>query len=160
LDRRVLAAAALGLAALMAACGKDSPKPTATSATTTVPAPTTSLPPTKPSSTTVAPSTTAAARPTTTVAASSPEGFARTLFDAWKNGDRAAAAKVAQPAAVDAIFARTWRAADGWAFSECNGAAGSVICTWKQPGGQQLLMRVQNVTGGQPVTVLEVRFQP
>lgn len=151
----------MAIAVLLPACGKDHGKPTAAATSTTATIPTTlAASTTSPAPTTVAPSTTVTARATTTTPAASPEAFAKTLYEAWKNGDRAAAAKVAQPAAVDTLFARPWRAADGWAFSECNGAAGSVICTWKQPGGQQLLMRVQNVTGGLPVTVLEVRFQP
>lgn len=105
----------------------------------------------------MAPTTTVATRPSSTVAASSPEAQARTLFDAWATGDRAAAARVAQAEAVTALFARQWQAADGWAFAECSGAAGSVICTWRRPGGQQLLFRIQTVTGG---SVSEVRFQP
>lgn len=112
------------------------------------------------SSSTVATTTTVASRPTTTPPAASPEGTARALFEAWTRDDRAAAQRVAQPAAVDALFARRWQAADGWSFSECSGAAGSLICTWQRPAGQQVLFRVPNVTGGGPVTVAEVRFQP
>ena len=106
-------------------------------------------------STSVGPSTTVAARPSTT-AAPSPESAAKALYDAWTRGDRAAAGRVAQPAAVTALFARTWQAADGWAFRECTGAAGSLICGWQRTGNQQLLMRVQNA----PASVAEVRFQP
>lgn len=75
-------------------------------------------------------------------------------------GDRTAAATAAQPAAVTALFARPWQASDGWTFSECTGAAGSIICTWRRPAGQEVLFRVQNATGGAPVTVAEVRFSP
>jgi hypothetical protein len=110
--------------------------------------------------TTVAVTTTVTARPTTTSPAASPEGHATALYDAWTRGDQVAAARVAQPEAVTDLFARRWQASDGWSFSECSGAAGSVICTWRRPGGQQLLMRVQNRSGGLPVTVSEVRFQP
>lgn len=112
------------------------------------------------SSTTLPAATTTTARATTTTSAPSPEALAKALYEAWTKGDRAAAAKVAQPAAVTAIFARTWQAADGWSFVDCTGAAGSLICTWQRPSGQQLLMRVQNATGGVPVTVAEARFQP
>jgi hypothetical protein len=94
------------------------------------------------------------------VAAASPEGHATALYEAWTRADRAAAERVAQPEAVTALFTRRWQAGDGWAFAECSGAAGSVICTWQRPSGQQLLLRVQNRTGGLPVTVAEVRFQP
>lgn len=113
-----------------------------------------------PSSTSTAVSTTAVtSRPTTTTPASSPEGHANALYEAWTRGDRAAAEKVARPEAVSGLFARRWQAADGWSFVECSGAAGSIICTWQRPAGQ-LLLRVQNVTGGVPVTVTDVRFQP
>lgn len=94
-------------------------------------------------------------RPPATTAPSS-EGAAKSLYEAWTKGDRTAAARVAEPAAVTALFARAWQAADGWAFSECNGAAGSLICTWSRPGGQQLMMRVLNAVA----RVSEVRFQP
>jgi hypothetical protein len=132
----------------------DTTQPTVTTLETTTSSSSTS------SSTTAVPSTTVASRPTTTPPAASPEGTARALFDAWTRDDRAAAQRVAQPAAVDALFARRWQAADAWSFSECSGAAGSLICTWQRPAGQQVLFRVPNVTGGGPVTVAEVRFQP
>jgi len=129
------------------------------------PVATTAAPATEPTSstsstsTTEASSTTTAPRATTTVARLTPEASAKALFAAWTAGDRAAAAKVAQASAVDTLFARAWRAADGWAFSECSGAAGSTICTWKRTSGEQLLMRVQNATGGGSVSVAEIRFQ-
>lgn len=154
----VAVAAALALAVL-GGCGASTTK-TATRSPTTAPVTVTSSPPPSSSSTTVAAATTTAPRATTTTAAPSPEAFAKALYEAWTKADRAAAAKVAEPAAVTAIFARTWQAADGWSFVDCTGAAGSVICTWQRPAGQQLLMRVQNSTGGGPVTVAEVRFQP
>jgi hypothetical protein len=116
---------------------------------------TSTSPTTSSSTTTVLPATTVTTRAPTTVAVS-PESAAKSLFDAWTKGDRAAAARVAEPGAVTALFARTWQAGDGWAFSECNGAAGSTICTWARPGGQQVLFRVQNA----PAMVAEVRFQP
>jgi len=112
-----------------------------------------------PTTTTVASTTVAPSRPGTTSPASSPEGHAKALYEAWTRGDRAAASAVAQPQAVDELFARQWREGDGWAFAECSGAAGSVICTWRRPAGQ-LLFRVQSVTGGVPVSVSDVRFQP
>ena len=107
------------------------------------------------STTTVPPASTATSRPATTTGLS-PESAAKSFYEAWTKGDRATAARVAQPAAVTALFARTWQAGDGWAFSECTGAAGSFICTWARPGGQQVLFRVQNA----PASVAEVRFQP
>jgi hypothetical protein len=125
-------------------------------AATTVPVATTiSSLTTSSSTTTVAPSSTVTSRSPTT-APISPQSAAKSLYDAWTKGDRAAAARVAEPAAVAALFARTWQAGDGWAFAECTGAAGSSICTWARPGGQQVLFRVQNASA----MVAEVRFQP
>ena len=148
-------------AALLSSCSTGSdgsddeaPRPTVTTSVETTSSSTTS------SSTTTVTSTTVASRPTTTASAASPEGRARALYEAWTGDDRAAAERVAEPEAVTALFARRWQAADGWSFSRCSGAAGSLICTWERPGGQQVLFRVPNVTGGQPVVVSEVRFQP
>lgn len=132
----------------------------ASTATSTTAAPATGPSSSQPATTAAAASTTLASRTTTTPATSSPEAYARTLFDAWAAGDRAAAAAVAQPEAVTALFARQWQASDGWVFAECAGAAGSVICTWRRPAGQQLLLRVQGAAGGGPVAVSEIRFQP
>ena len=132
--------------------GRASPSPTSTIAVTTsssAPPPTTA--------TTVVVTTTTGAPTATTTAASSPEGHARALYEAWSSGDPAAAERVAQPEAVATLFARPWQAGDGWTFAECSGAAGSVICAWERPSGQQVLFRVRNVV---PVTVSEVRFQP
>jgi len=99
---------------------------------------TTSVPPaTAPTS---APATTASPLPDTSA------GYPRAAYDAWTRGDRTAAARVAEPAAVDALFARMWSSADGWEFVNCQGAAGSVFCTWQRPG-EELLIKVQNAPG-------------
>lgn len=117
---------------------------------------TTTIPPAPSTSSTTAPAaTTVTSRPPATTAPSA-EGAAKSLYEAWTRGDRAAAARVAEPAAVTALFARPWQAGDGWAFSECDGAAGSLICTWSRPAGQQVLMRVLNASA----RVAEARFQP
>ena len=149
-----LAAGVVALLAVLASCS-DGDDNRAAPAVTTIRETTTSTAPAPSSTTTIRPATTVTSRPATT-AAISPEAAAKALFDAWTKGDRAAAARVAQPAAVTTLFARTWQAGDRWAFSECTGAAGSSICTWSRPTGQQVLFRVQNA----PATVAEVRFQP
>lgn len=53
--------------------------------------------------------------------AASPASTAKKLFHAWLRADRAAAAKVATPAAVKTIFAYPYRAPDG--FAGCAGNA-------------------------------------
>ena len=152
---------AVAAVAALSSCssGTDRRASPDTVSTTTLDTSTTSTSPLSSTTTTVAP-TTVTSRPTTTAPAASPEGYAQALYAAWAAGDRAAAGRVAQPEAVTTLFARPWQASDGWSFSECSGAAGSVICTWRRPSGQQVLFRVQNRTGGLPVTVSEVRFQP
>ena len=148
------------MTAVLSSCSGRSDDRVAPATTTQPPAAITTSTSTSSTTTAVVPTTAATSRPPTTApAASSPEGHAKALYEAWTRGDRAAAARVAEPEAVAALFARPWQAGDGWSFSECSGAAGSIICTWERPSGR-LLFRVQNVTGGVPVTVSDVRFQP
>lgn len=98
---RSLAAAALcsSLALGAVACGGSSEE-AEPAATTTAPA----------SSTTTAPATTTAPTPTTLpapVGRPDAKDAALVLYDAWRNNDRAYAAQVADPAAIDAVFAAT-----------------------------------------------------
>ncbi|MDQ6798520.1 MAG: hypothetical protein M3011_10985 [Actinomycetota bacterium] len=126
----------------------------ATVTTQAVTTTTTSLPAT--TSTTVgAPATTSVTAPPVTEL--TPEDQAKAFYEAWSKGDQARAATLGEPAAVAAIFARPWSAADGWSFSECSGAAGSEICRW-QGGSQELKLLVRGASGGLPVTVVDVRF--
>lgn len=151
--RRIAAGLLAGVALLTSCSDGNDDEGAAPVVTTAIEATTSSS--TSSSSTTVLPASTATSRPSTT-ASISPESAAKSLYEAWTKGDRTAAATVAQPAAVTTLFGRTWQASDGWAFSECTGAAGSFICTWGRPAGQQVLFRVQTM----PVSVAEVRFQP
>ncbi|MGI8810132.1 MAG: hypothetical protein ACR2KK_20260 [Acidimicrobiales bacterium] len=142
--------------ALLASCSNGDDGRTSAPPPTTLEVTTSSSSPSS-STTTVVTTTAVTSRSTTTVPPLSPEASAKALYDAWTRADRTAAEKVAQPAAVTELFNRRWQAGDGWSFSECSGAAGSLICTWQRPAGQ-LLMRVQNAASGLPVA--EVRFQP
>jgi len=83
-------------------------------------------------------------------------GYVRAAYDAWTAADPSAAARVAEPAAVASLFARTWSATDGWAFARCEGAAGSVFCVW-QRSGEELLIKAQNTTGGAAVNAVQFR---
>ena len=151
--------AAVGLVAavaLLAACSSGGDKRASAPPPTTLDL-TTSSSSSSSSTTTVVPATTVTSRPTTTVPSLSPEAAATALYEAWTRGDRAAAERVAQPAAVNTLFTRRWQAGEGWSFAECSGAAGSTICTWQRTGGQ-LMLRVQNATSGRAVA--EVRFAP
>ncbi|MCA1691554.1 MAG: hypothetical protein LC733_04885 [Actinobacteria bacterium] len=147
------------VAAWSSSCSSPENEPATPVPATTVVAGTPSSPPSS-STTTVGSTIPTTSPPTTASPASSPEGYAQALYEAWTKGDLAAAEKVAEPQAVADLFARPWQATDGWSFAECSGAAGSIICTWQRPSGQKLLLRVQNLTGGLPVIVSDVRFQP
>jgi hypothetical protein len=96
---------------------------------------------------------------------STPQACAQALYDAWKKGDQAAAAQVAEPAAVTKMFSRPYKPiptnsgpVDPYQSGpDCTGAAGSTICTWT---GQdvKLEMRVRNATGGLSIRVIEVKL--
>ena len=116
----------------------------AATTTTTVPAPTTSSP-----------------------VNADPQGYAVALYNAWKAGDRVAAAKVAAPQAVNLMFATPYQAqpstsgpVDPYSFEGCQGAAGSTICSWQASGLGTISMRVRNTTGGLPVLVVDVQRTP
>ncbi|MFI9594935.1 hypothetical protein [Nonomuraea sp. NPDC052265] len=82
-----------------------------------------------------APATTAATTAATTPAAApAPGKVAGTLFRAWLAGDRAAAARVATPAAVSTIFTYAYRAPDR--FDGCSdGVCRYVHTSVRVPGG-------------------------
>ena len=134
------------------------PAPSPATSTTATPATRATSPPGTAAPTTSAPAATTIPAPatTTTAAPGTSSGYPLAAYDAWTRGDRTAAAAVAEPAAVDALFARTWSSADEWAFVNCQGAAGSVFCTW-QRSGEELLIKAPNAPGGLPVT--EVIFR-
>lgn len=100
-SRRLTAGLALAAAVALgtAACSSDDPTsdagpgPTAVSTTTTAVA------------TTAAPTT--AAPPAAPTGVADPAAAATRLYDAWVAGDRTAALAIADPAAVDAIWAAT-----------------------------------------------------
>jgi hypothetical protein len=124
--------------------GNDSTTPATT--TTTLPRTTTTPPTSTP--------TTSAPLPTT------PDGFAQALFTAWQTANRALAGQVASPSAVTQMFSQAYPAGptNPYTYQGCQGAAGSVVCTW-QGNGQVIVMTVRNLTGGLPIQVEAVQFQ-
>jgi hypothetical protein len=88
-----------------------------------------------------------------------PQTYAETLFTAWANNDPTAAATVADQAAIDSLFATPSSEAAAYTFSGCEGAAGSIFCTWTRPGAQ-LAMTVRDASGGLPVQVVAVEIGP
>jgi murein L,D-transpeptidase YcbB/YkuD len=77
-----------------------------------------------------------------------PQTAAKDVFSAWESNNRDQAAKNATPAAVDQIFAQTFSPAEGWSFEGCQGAAGTIFCTWKRSNGRLLRIGVVNAVEG------------
>lgn len=94
-----------------------------------------------------------------TVPDADPQSYAVALFNAWAAGDQASAASVADQTAIDSLFASPSSEASAYSFSGCQGAAGSIYCTWTRPGGQ-IAMQVRDATGGLPVQVIGVTIGP
>ncbi|WP_157099348.1 hypothetical protein [Microbispora sp. ATCC PTA-5024] len=87
-------------------------------------------------------------------AAPPPAKTAKKLFAAWLRGDRAAAARVASPAAVNTIFAYPYRAPDG--FAGCSGHSCRFTHTSvRVPGGLDGILMV--VSGSKVAKVYESR---
>jgi len=121
--------------------------------------PTTSIAP--PSTTAIPSSSTTLPGPT------NPEGLARGLFDAWKAGDRGAAARFGTPSAVNEVFARPFKQiqtsggpTDQYKFKACqvqaSGSAG--VCTFTAQDSE-LDMTIGVPSPGQPLVVVSVKFQ-
>lgn len=93
-------------------------------------------------------------------AALSPDEVAQTVYAAWMAGDRAVAEPLTDPAAaadLDALFAQPFDAAAGWAFDHCEGAAGSMFCTWHGTAAT-LIIQVRSIEP--PVQVTSIRMEP
>lgn len=86
----------------------------------------------------------------------SAEEVARAFVDAWRAGDDDALAELGEPDAVAAAHAAAAAADAGWTFERCEGAAGSVYCSWTSAEGTAVV-RVRNV--GEPRLVMEFRVE-
>jgi hypothetical protein len=103
---------------------------------------------------------------TVTAAPTNPEEFAKALYADWQAADRTAAATVASPEAIDQLFRFAYEPlqtnagpTDPYNFQGCEGAAGSIICTWSGQDDAQIVMTVRNTTGGLPILVVQVQRQ-
>ncbi|MGI9022196.1 MAG: peptidoglycan-binding domain-containing protein [Acidimicrobiales bacterium] len=68
-----------------------------------------------------------------------PEETAVHLFQAWTQADPGSARQVATEDAVMTLFARPWRAADGWTLQRSEGAAGHLYVVWGGAGEELAL---------------------
>ncbi|HEY8216034.1 MAG TPA: hypothetical protein VIH82_02800 [Acidimicrobiia bacterium] len=102
---------------------------------------------------------------TSTTVVADPEQYAQALYAAWMANDRAGATQYASPEAIEQLFSVPYVPAqtpngpvDPLTYAGCEGAAGSVVCTWT---GQleQLVMTVRNSTGGLSVLVVQVEHR-
>lgn len=91
--------------------------------------------------------------PTTAGSTVEPQQCAEALFNAWAASNQSAAPSCASSGAVQQMFSVPFAA--GYEGPNCQGAAGSVFCTWTG-GGPAITMEVRNTTGGLPVEVLAV----
>jgi hypothetical protein len=148
--------AVLAVVAVVVLVTRDDDSSTASSTTTTssTRAPGTTTSPPAPSTTPSPVSTTQPLPPVT----DDPQSYAEFLFVAWQNADRAAAADVASPEAVDEMFAQPYQPSVTWAFQMCSPAAGSLYCTWNGSNGSTLTMTVRTLTGGLPIQVTMVQL--
>ncbi|HEV7722655.1 MAG TPA: hypothetical protein VGO60_15290 [Iamia sp.] len=147
--RAALAAAPLSLALLLAACGDDDSADPTTTTTTTTEAATTAPSTEAPPSETAAPPDTAepTSPPDDGGEAGMPadqEAWAAELVRAWGSGDRERAGQLAEPGVVDQLFAHADPGGDDWEAAGCDGAAGTIYCTFTSAS------RGERLTTGQP----------
>ena len=87
-----------------------------------------------------------------------PRTAAKQTFTAWENQNKAAALKNATPGAVHQLFSHPFSTSDGWTFENCQGAAGTVFCSWRRSNGHQLRIGVEDETVAPVFATYEVEF--
>ena len=153
MHRRLAAAAAL-FATLFAAsaCGGlnvvSNPTPSATPAKTTPLAPSPTTPPKSP--TTSAPTT----YPT------SAQAYGEKTLAAWGAIQIQTLTDLTTPDAQNQLNALAIPPNQPWNFQTCDGAAGSVYCSFASNDGDVITLRMINTTLGKPHAVAEVKFDP
>ncbi|HMJ77032.1 MAG TPA: hypothetical protein VK507_13735 [Iamia sp.] len=146
--RAALAAVPLSLALLLAACGDDdSADPTTTTTTEAT---------TSSASSSSASSSTSETPPDTAEPTSAPEdggeapppadaeAWAAELVRAWGSGDRDRAGQLAVPEVVEQLFVHADPGGDDWEAAGCDGAAGTIYCTFTSAS------RGERLATGQP----------
>jgi hypothetical protein len=82
------------------------------------------------------------------------------LFHAWRIGDSNAGAPYATPSALFALFAKPYFASDHWTPEGCDGAAGSLFCTWHNDANKTIILQVRNVEPPRVVINVSGTFHP
>lgn len=67
------------------------------------------------------------------------------VFHDWRVGNKSAALAKGTSAAVNALFAKTYKATDHWTPESCSGAAGSIYCTWTNDAAKTIRLQVSDV---------------
>jgi hypothetical protein len=128
------------------------PLPTSTAAASTGSTSTTTTTRSVPATTTV---------PVTTVPATTrtraPDATAQVFFEGWVANDAAKMAANGEAAAITQATALAPSRNRPWNFERCEGAAGSVFCSWLD-AGQRLVIRVRNIEPP-PRAVVEIRIE-
>ncbi|MGH8928212.1 MAG: hypothetical protein ACRDWH_07660 [Acidimicrobiia bacterium] len=83
------------------------------------------------------------------------EEVARTFFAAWQAGERSIMESLANPAALAEADDLGDLAAEPWEPEPCEGAAGTLFCSWRSPAGR-LAIGVANIE--EPHVVMSVRL--
>jgi hypothetical protein len=80
-------------------------------------------------------------------------GISGRFFHAWRSGDHSAAANYGTATAVSQLYSRTYSASDHWTPQGCDGAAGSIYCTWSADDGRTIVTHFDNVETHKVVSV-------
>jgi hypothetical protein len=67
------------------------------------------------------------------------------FFHSWRVQNRTAAGQFGSAAAVSSLFSHPYHPTAHWTPDGCQGAAGSVFCTWSADNGNQIITQLDNV---------------
>ncbi len=68
------------------------------------------------------------------------------VFHAWRVGSQASAAPYSTASARSALFAKSYAVSAHWLPNGCEGAAGSLYCTWTNDAAKTIILRVDQVS--------------
>jgi hypothetical protein len=76
------------------------------------------------------------------------------VFHAWRIGSSSAAAPYTTDEALYTLFSHAYSAADHWLPDGCEGAAGSLYCTWHNDAGKTLVLQVDHMSSPNQVVAV------